>query len=532
MNDTIAAISTAPGTGGIAVIRVSGPEAFGIVSGCWTGKNLDECRTHTAHLGRIVGADGEPIDKVVLTLFRAPNSYTGENCVEISCHGSVWIQREIVNRLVRLGARPAEPGEFTQRAFMNGRMDLAQAEGVVDLIAASSRAAHRLAMQQANGSFSRHLESLRSQLVDYASLLELELDFSEEEVEFADRKRLLDLADEIIRVIRGLADSYAAGKAFKEGIPVVIAGAPNAGKSTLLNRLLDEEKAIVSDIPGTTRDIIEDTREIDGILFRFVDTAGLRRTDDTVERIGIERAEERLSRAAVILWLVDASTSSKASAASETGATDSSESIGNIEIESALMEIQEKISSLPSAHHIILLNKSDLTPTTSGSRNIVEKNDSREVIDNNNASFSLGHPDSKTTNDSEFTYINVFPESGIETRRTLPGSGIVTSMIPVISVSAKTGVGIDAVIEKMVEIAKEGANPENDIIVSNARHYALLLKGLEAMERSRDALQLGISADFIAQDVRDALHHLGALTGSITTPDLLATIFSRFCIGK
>ena len=295
------AVSTPPGTGGIAVVRISGPEALDITGSVWRGKNFKGCDSHTAHLGRIVNEAGETLDEVVATLFLAPNSYTGDDVIELACHGSRWIQREIVNLLIRSGARAAGPGEFSQRAFINGRIDLAQAEGIIDLIASSSRSAHRLAMLQANGQFSKRLEGLRQQLIDFASLLELELDFSEEDVEFADRQHLALLADKVINEVDRLARSYSVGKAFKEGIPVVIAGQPNAGKSTLLNQLLEEDKAIVSDVPGTTRDIIEDTREIDGTLFRFIDTAGLRETDDSVERIGIERATDRIRRSAIIL---------------------------------------------------------------------------------------------------------------------------------------------------------------------------------------------------------------------------------------
>ncbi|MDE5644639.1 MAG: tRNA modification GTPase, partial [Muribaculaceae bacterium] len=273
--DTIVAIATPYGVGGIAVVRLSGPDAFDIADRVWKGRSLGEAASHTARLGMITADDsGSPLDQCVATVFRAPASYTGEDTVEFSVHGSKWIQRQVVDRLVTSGARPAEPGEFTRRAFLNGRLDLAQAEGVADLIAASSRAAHRLAMSQVTGGFSARIDSLREKLIDLASLLELELDFSEEDVEFADRARLRSIAEETISMIDRLAATYASGRAFKEGIPVAIAGRPNAGKSTLLNALLGEDKAIVSDIPGTTRDVIDDTREIGGILFRFYDTAG------------------------------------------------------------------------------------------------------------------------------------------------------------------------------------------------------------------------------------------------------------------
>ena len=458
-NDTIVAVSTAPGVGGIAVIRLSGADSEKILGKCWDGKNLDAIVSHTAHLGKILADDGSELDEVVLTLFRAPRSFTGETVAEISCHGSKWIQREIVNRLVRCGARPAEPGEFTRRAFLNGRMDLAQAEGVADLIASSSRAAHRLAMQQANGKFSQYLDGLRDQLVEFASLLELELDFSEEEVEFADRSRLRELADRILAEVDRLSASYASGRALKEGVPVVIAGAPNAGKSTLLNRLLDEDKAIVSDIPGTTRDIIEDTREIDGVLFRFVDTAGLRQTEDKVERIGIDRAEERLTRAAIVLWMVDAT--------------------GDITKETE--DICSRIAQLPDSRHILVYNKID------------KKADWENTVGSGNAEME-----------------------GVER----------------IGISASTGLGLDELERMMTDAVRGMIGEESDMIVTNARHYAALVRGAESLRRAREALETNLSADFIAQDIRESLHHLATLTGSITTPDLLASIFQRFCVGK
>lgn len=303
---TIVALCTPAGSGALAIIRISGRDAFRIVDACWRGKKIELCASHTAHLGQIMSADGETIDEVVATVFRNPRSFTGDDTVEISCHGSQWIASAIVDRLVELGAVPASPGEFSQRAFTNGRIDLAQAEGIADLIAADSRAAHRLAMTQARGQFSANLDEMRNRLIDLASLLELELDFSEEDVEFADRTNLLNLTDEILDTTTRLSQTYRAGKAFKEGVPTVIAGVPNAGKSTLLNNLLCEEKAIVSDIAGTTRDVIEDTAEIQGILFRFYDTAGLRTTDDTIEQIGVQRARAKLADAHIVILVIDA----------------------------------------------------------------------------------------------------------------------------------------------------------------------------------------------------------------------------------
>ena len=468
--DTIVAVSTPPGTGGIAVIRVSGPEAVDIVGSVWRGVPMKNCESHTAHLGKIVDENGEVLDEVVATLFLAPNSYTGEDIIELSCHGSRWIQREIVNLLIRSGARSAGPGEFSQRAFINGRIDLAQAEGIVDLIASNSRAAQRLAMMQANGHFSRRLEELRNQLIDFASLLELELDFSEEDVEFADRLRLMELADRIIHEVDRLSASYSAGKVFKEGIPVVIAGQPNAGKSTLLNLLLEEEKAIVSDVPGTTRDIIEDTREIDGVLFRFIDTAGLRDTDDTVERIGIERATDRLLRSAIILWIVDSSA----------------------DIPSQLDYIKEK------QEEIRVKQGGDTE-----SQEISQANDE-------DSSSIIQH--------IIFNKIDACTEE-IDNSQS-------------IKLSATQSLGLDELLNILSSDARSMQTSEGDIMVTNARHYESLIKGGAALRRARQLLSDNLSADFIAQDVREALHHLGEITGTITTSTLLHSIFSRFCIGK
>lgn len=451
---TIAAIATPAGQGGIAVIRVSGREAFDIVQKMWRGKPLAQCASHTAHLGNILQEDGSELDQAVITLFRGPNSFTGEDTVEISVHGSRWIQREALNQLMRCGAKPAGPGEFSQRAFANGRMDLAQTEAVADLIAAESRAAHRLALSQMSGAFSRKLNELREQLIHFGSLLELELDFSEEDVEFADRTQLINSAKGTLAIVQRLALSYQSGRAFKEGVPVAIAGAPNVGKSTLLNRLLDSDKAIVSDIPGTTRDIIEDTREIGGILFRFIDTAGLRDTADTVERIGIERAKEHIDRAAVTLWLVDPTQPLEAQLAS--------------------------IRTSSEGKRFVILTKSDLS-------------------------------DDAVTD---------------QILAALPGG------CPVISISAKSGLGIDELETELVRMATAEHNPENELMVTNARHYEALTAGADALQRVLTGLQTGIPTDFVAQDVREALYHLGLVTGAVTTADLLTSIFSHFCIGK
>ncbi|MBO4814886.1 MAG: tRNA uridine-5-carboxymethylaminomethyl(34) synthesis GTPase MnmE [Muribaculaceae bacterium] len=304
--DTIVAVSTPHGMGGIAVVRVSGPDALTAVEKRWNGARLDTMQSHTAHLGQLLDSQGELLDEVVLTLYRAPHSFTGEDVVEIACHGSVWIQRQLMNTLIDAGCRAATGGEFTQRAFANGKMDLSQAEAIADVIASGSRASHRVAMNQMRGAFGRELSVLRSQLLQFVSLIELELDFSEEDVSFADRSKLIDLATDIHSVITRLADSFQAGNAIKNGLPVAIVGASNAGKSTLLNALLRDDKALVSDIAGTTRDVIEDTMVLGGVQFRFIDTAGIRESVDVIENMGIERSFQKMDEAQLVLWVIDA----------------------------------------------------------------------------------------------------------------------------------------------------------------------------------------------------------------------------------
>ncbi len=469
MNRTITAVSTAPGAGGIAVIRISGTKAIEIADSAWKGKSLTDALSHTAHLGKYYSTSGDLLDEAVATIFRAPASFTGEDVVEISVHGSRWIQKEIIADLIRRGAYAAAPGEFTQRAFINGRLDLAQAEGVADLIASSSRAAHKLAISQTRGGFSRELELLREKLVDFASLLELELDFSEEDVEFADRTRLSELGNAIMKKITRLANSYSSGAALKNGVPVVIAGIPNAGKSSLLNLLLNDDKAIVSDIPGTTRDIIEDTAEIDGILYRFIDTAGLRTTSDKVEKLGIERARLQMTKASIIIWIIDPTSP----------------------LQPQTQELDTFISNNPGSKIILLQNKSDI---------------------NNSPLFEQHHITASTA----------------ENRC----KSVMTSCMKPILFSAYTGEGLEELIEKLHNLATDGYNPDSDLIVTNARHYQALLQVQAPLRQALAGIDNGISADFIAQDIRETLHHLGTITGSITTDTLLHTIFSRFCIGK
>ena len=459
--DTIAAIATPHGMGGIAVIRISGPDAIAIADKAWKGKPLRDARSHTVHYGTITDADGLPLDQGIATVFRAPASFTGEDVVELSVHGSKWIQQALVQRLCSLGARAAGPGEFSRRAFVNGKIDLAQAEGIADLIEASSRAAHRLAASQTTGRFSKYIDSLRDDLIQLCSLLELELDFSEEEVEFASREKLTQLCNDIIPRLRRLADSYAAGRAIKEGVPVVIAGLPNAGKSTLLNALLHDDRAIVSEIPGTTRDIIEATAEIRGILFRFFDTAGLRDTSDPLEQEGIQRARRKLSHATIAIWLLDA---------------------GELTEERVKATIEE-MAQYPQARHIMAISKSDLS---------IEQT-----------------------------------ATAISTVKNLVGEDL-----EVLGISAKTGEGIEQLEQLMERTASGDHNPDAELIVTNARHQAGLAAAADSLERAREGIEEGLSADFIAQDTREALHHLAEITGAITTPHLLHSIFTRFCIGK
>ncbi len=457
--DTICAISTPPGVGGIAVIRVSGSDAIAVCDRLWQGKPLGEAASHTAHFGALTDAAGDKLDEAVATVFRAPRSFTGEDVVELSVHGSLYIQRELINALCEVGARLAERGEFTQRAFASGRFDLAQAEAVADIIAADSKAAHRLAMSQMRGDFSTELQKLHDKLLELVSLLELELDFSEEDVEFASRERLRELAEHVRETVGKLPRSFRTGDAIKRGVSVAIVGETNAGKSTLLNRLLRDDKAIVSDVHGTTRDIIEDTVDIEGICFRFIDTAGLRKTDDTIETQGIERAIKRLETARIVLWVVDATRPDNIEATAEDIFTHTS--------------VDQSV--------VIVINKTDAATSDRARKELARLRQRADAI---------------------------------------------------IDLSASDGTGVGELERKLVEISGVGDISATDVIVTNARHHRSLVDAEASLTRAIDGINASISGDFIAQDLRETLHHLSTITGTITTSDILQTIFSKFCIGK
>lgn len=460
-NNIIVAISTPPGVGGIAIIRLSGKGCINLVDTVFrspNNKKLKEQARNTVHFGNIV-QESEVLDEVLVTVFHAPHSFTGEESVEIACHGSTFIQRVILQLLIDKGATLAKPGEFTQRAFYNGKMDLSQAESVADLIASTSETTHRLAINQMRGGFSRKLTELRLRLLDFISLIELELDFSEEDVEFADRTNLLNLSDEIRQHIKKLSDSFSLGNAIKQGIPVAIIGETNAGKSTLLNFLLNEDKAIVSDIHGTTRDVIEDTLIIDGIMFRLIDTAGIRDTEDSIESIGIERTFAKINEASIILWVIDVNSTRE-----------------------HILELSKKIIPYCNNKKILLIfNKID-----------------------------------KTTSEN------------IENQKTL----LSTDFSARIFISAQCQLGVNDLEDKLKEFANIPHIGEQDVIVTNARHYEALKNALNAIERVSDGLINQIPTDFLAQDIRECMYYLGEITGDISTDEILGNIFGKFCIGK
>lgn len=459
--DTICAVSTAPGAGGVAVIRVSGPEAIAVCNTVFVpkseGHDLLTQKAYTLRYGSLCRS-GELIDDVLVALFRAPHSFTGEDTVEITCHGSVYIQQQILQLLISKGSRLALPGEYTQRAFLNGKMDLSQAEAVADLIASTSAGMHKLALSQMRGGFSKELKELREQLLHITSLIELELDFSDhEELEFADRSKLDRLAAHIESVISRLASSFSVGNAIKNGITVAIVGETNAGKSTLLNVLLNEEKAIISDIHGTTRDVIEDTVNIQGLTFRFIDTAGIRETHDAIENMGIERTFQKLDLADIVLWMIDA--------------TDADRQIAQLS-DQILPRCKEK-------QLILVFNKVDL-------------------IEKATSIVPAGLPDH----------------------------------VHSIFISAKEKGHISELEDLLIQTANVPSLSQNDIIVTNIRHYEALTHAHESIRRVQDGLAANLSGDFISQDLRECIFYLSDIVGEVTTDQVLGNIFAKFCIGK
>lgn len=455
-NDTIIALATSFGMGAIAVIRLSGEDAIRITDDMFRSKfgqkRLQNENSHTIHLGYLI--DGERvIDEVLVSIFKGPNSYTGENTVEISCHGSTFIQKEIVDTFIKHGARPAEAGEFTLRAFLNGKLDLSQTEAVADLIHSQSELSKNIALNQLRGGFSDDLQEIKKQLIEFASLIELELDFSEEDVEFADRSQLETLVKNTLEKIEKLSHSFKIGNAIKQGIATTIVGRPNAGKSTLLNALLNEDRAIVTEIAGTTRDTLEETMHINGVLFRFIDTAGLRETTDTVEKIGVERAKEKMLQSQLIIYLFDAS---------------------QTEIDSLQSELELLPKGVP---HLLVANKIDL------------------ISDNQKKS------------------IESFSEE-------------------VLQISALKKDSIDQLKQELFEKLELHRLDSSETIITNARHYDGLQRVKSDLDSVLQGLNNGLSGDLLAVDMRQALYHLGSITGEITSDDILGNIFANFCIGK
>lgn len=451
MNDTIIALATAPGVGAIGVIRVSGPATIAIVNSVFRGKDLTGVPSHTIHLGTI--RDEEKIvDEVLISIFRGPNSYTKEDVIEISCHGSPYIIQQLIRLLLTKGARLAKAGEFTQRAFINGRFDLAQAEAVADLISSENESMHQAAMNQMRGGFSQEISKLREELVHFASMIELELDFGEEDVEFASRDDLKKLIYSLKGLITRLTESFTLGNAIKNGIPTVIAGKPNAGKSTLLNALLNEEKAIVSDVPGTTRDVIEDVINVDGIAFRFTDTAGIRTTEDKVEAIGVERTYAKMKEASVIIYLIDLINDTKE-------------------------DIEKQLAYLKGLKvpYLLIGNKMDRADA-----------DLLNVLESENA----------------------------------------------LMISASQKENLENLKEALKTLVSLDDFKTGNTIVTNLRHYESLMETNKALDQVIDGIDRQVTNDFVAMDIRNALFHLGQITGEITTDDLLENIFSKFCIGK
>ena len=456
-NSTIIALATPPGTGALGVIRLSGPEAFSIVDAIFSGARLQKVKTHTIHFGNIVDGEGQTIDEVLVFLFKGPHSYTGEDVIEISCHGSPYILQKVMERCLEKGATMAQPGEFTLRAFLHGKMDLSQAEAVSDLIASQSAASHKIAIEQMRGGYSDKIKELRNQLIHFAGMLELELDFAEEDVEFADRSELMELVKNTQKTINALIDSFRLGNAIKNGVVTVIAGRPNAGKSTLLNRLLKEDRAIVSEIAGTTRDTVEEILNIRGINFRLIDTAGIREAQDQIEEIGVRKTMEKISQASLLLYVFDVAQTSAA------------------EVTRDLRELENKNLSL-----IAVANKMDLNPYTKA----------EEFV-----SPYLRHD----------------------------------QFIPV---SAKNDMNVEYLKDYLYDLIAGSQLNNESVIVTNTRHIDALQKTEIALQKVLSGFEEQITSDFIAMDMRQAIYHLGEITGEISTDDLLEHIFRNFCIGK
>ena len=466
--ECICALAT-PAGGAIGIIRLSGSEAIRLTDKVFvsvSGKQLSAAKPNTLHYGEIKDKDGHTIDNVLVSVFRAPHSYTGEDSTEISCHGSRYILQQVLQRLIEVGCRQAEPGEYTRRAYMNGKMDLSQAEAVADLIASTNKATHQMALSQLKGHFSSELTLLREKLLKMTSLLELELDFSDhEELEFADRSELRALAAEIEKKITALAHSFETGNALKQGVPVAIVGKTNVGKSTLLNRLLHEEKAIVSNIHGTTRDVIEDTTLIDGITFRFIDTAGIRKTDDVVENIGIERTYQKMEEAKIVIWLLDAQ------------------------------------------------------PTEAEIEDMKEKNLGKKLLMVFNKIDEISFDKAVLSSDE-----NSQPSSSIS---------LSDENVSILNISARTGENVLDLEQALVRAADIPEITENDVIVTSARHYEALLRADESLSRVLESMDMGMSGDIIAEDLKMVLEELGEITGGqISSQETLNNIFKHFCIGK
>ena len=466
--ECICALAT-PAGGAIGIIRLSGSEAIRLTDKVFvsvSGKQLSAAKPNTLHYGEIKDKDGHTIDDVLVSVFRAPHSYTGEDSTEISCHGSRYILQQVLQRLIEVGCRQAEPGEYTRRAYMNGKMDLSQAEAVAALIASTNKATHQMALSQLKGHFSSELTVLREKLLKMTSLLELELDFSDhEELEFADRSELRALAAEIEKKITTLAHSFETGNALKQGVPVAIVGKTNVGKSTLLNRLLHEEKAIVSNIHGTTRDVIEDTTLIDGITFRFIDTAGIRKTDDVVENIGIERTYQKMEEAKIVIWLLDAQ------------------------------------------------------PTEAEIEDMKEKNQGKKLLMVFNKIDEISFDKAVLSSD--------------ENSQTSSSVSLSDENVSILNISARTGENVSDLEQALVRAADIPEITENDVIVTSARHYEALLRSDESLSRVLESMDMGMSGDIIAEDLKMVLEELGEITGGqISSQETLNNIFKHFCIGK